>query len=60
LIKDSVNASKEIPLIVGAGIKNSKDIKIGIKLGAQGFLVASGVVKASSIKDSIINLLEGF
>jgi triosephosphate isomerase len=33
-------------LIVGAGVKNSNDIKIALKLGAKGVLLASGVMKA--------------
>lgn len=33
-------------LIVGAGIKNESDVRISRKLGAEGILVASGVVKS--------------
>ncbi|MGC8645328.1 MAG: triose-phosphate isomerase [Thermoplasmata archaeon] len=35
-----------IKLVVGAGIKNAKDVKISRRLGAEGVLVASGVVKS--------------
>ncbi len=34
-------------LIVGAGIKNENDVRISRKLGADGILVASGVVKST-------------
>ena len=46
VIADSVAAAQGIPLLVGAGINNVEDIEISLKLGAQGFLVASAVVKA--------------
>ena len=34
------------PVLIGAGIHSSEDIKIGLKLGAKGFLLATDVVKA--------------
>ena len=33
-------------LLVGAGVKNGEDVKIALKLGAKGVLLASGVTKA--------------
>ena len=47
-------------LLVGAGVKNSKDVKKSIELGAKGILVASGVVKAKNIQKAIEELLDGF
>ncbi len=35
-----------IELIVGAGVKNGRDVKISRELGAKGVLVASGIVKS--------------
>jgi triosephosphate isomerase len=40
-------------LLVGAGVKNGKDVEIAIKLGAKGVLLASGVTKAKNPKGSI-------
>lgn len=45
-IAESVSKSRGIPLLVGAGINSVDDVKIALKLGAQGFLVATAIVKA--------------
>jgi triosephosphate isomerase len=50
----------EIPAIIGAGIKNKNDVKIGVKLGARGILVSSHVVLAENPKEVLENLAEGF
>lgn len=46
IIKKVVGISMERQILVGAGIKTVEDIKISLKLGAIGVLVASGVVRA--------------
>jgi triosephosphate isomerase len=48
IIKDAVVAVKDfhIPLLCGAGIVSGDDVKRALELGAEGILVASGVVKA--------------
>lgn len=46
IIKKVVNISADRQILVGAGIKTVEDIRISLKLGAIGVLVASGVVKA--------------
>ncbi len=56
----SVNLSAKPMLLVGAGVKNDRDVKKAIELGAKGILVASGVVKAQNPREAIENLLEGF
>lgn len=48
VIEQSVSKAGNIPLIVGAGVKNTKDVEISVRLGAKGILVASGVVKAGT------------
>ncbi len=60
LISDSVKTAGNIELLVGAGIKNSNDVKKAVELGAKGILVASGVVKAKNIKNAIKDLIDGF
>lgn len=49
-----------IPLIIGAGIKSGEDIRIGLKLGAAGFAVASSVVKSTDPRQEILRLIEGY
>ena len=51
---------REIPLIVGAGVKNSMDVKISQDLGAKGVLVASGVTKADDPEAAVRDLCSGF
>lgn len=46
IIKKVVNISTDRQILVGAGIKTVEDIRVSLKLGAFGVLVASGVVKA--------------
>ncbi len=46
IIKKVVGISSERQILVGAGIKTLEDIKVSLKLGAIGVLVASGVVRA--------------
>lgn len=49
IISGSVDAVKsvapEVQVLCGAGVKNGNDIKIALKLGSIGVLLASGVVK---------------
>lgn len=64
IIKDSVNRVCKLggchSVLVGAGVKNNTDVKISMKLGAQGVLLASGITKAKNprkvLKDLIKNL----
>jgi triosephosphate isomerase len=50
VITDSLNqihkVSTEIPLLVGAGVSNAKDVELALALGATGVLLASAFVKA--------------
>lgn len=48
-----------IPVLCGAGIKDSRDVEIALKLGAAGFLIASHVVKAKEPKKVLKELLKG-
>ena len=57
IITGSVAAVDGVPLLVGAGIKNGTDVRIAMKLGAVGVLVASGVVKASNPGDVLRDFL---
>ena len=50
IIKNTVDAVKSVnpnvEVLTGAGIKNGDDVKMAIKLGTVGVLLASGVTKA--------------
>ena len=46
-------------LLVGAGVKNGEDVRIALKLGARGVLLASGVTKASDPKAVLMDLVSG-
>ena len=50
IVRDAVDAVRgvnpDVAVLCGAGIKNGKDVAKAAELGAQGILVASGVVKA--------------
>ena len=51
---DAVKAiDKNVKVLCGAGVKNGKDVAKSIELGADGVLLASGVVKAKD-KDKVI------
>ena len=60
VIKESVGNVKGKRLIVGAGVKTTKDVEIAAKFGSVGVLVASGVVKAKDPEKEIKGLAEGF
>lgn len=49
-----------IPVIVGAGVHSQKDVKISLKMGAKGILVATDVVLAKEPKKELEDLTEGF
>ncbi len=53
---EEVNKISKAKVLCGAGIKNGEDAKKAIELGADGILVASGVVKAKD-KEKIIKEL---
>lgn len=52
--------SKNIPLIVGAGVHSKEDVKKSLELGAVGIAVASDVMKAENPEEELRDLVEGF
>jgi triosephosphate isomerase (TIM) len=58
----AANIAKDagIPLIIGAGVKGAEDIRIGLKLGAAGFAIASSIVKSPDPKKELMELVEGY
>lgn len=63
IVSDTVKAVQEINdkvgVLCGAGVKNGKDVKKAIELGAQGVLLASGVVKAADPRAVLLDLVSG-
>ncbi len=56
---EAVKSVADIPVLVGAGIKSGEDVKRALELGAQGVLVASGIVKARNPYEALNDLVDG-
>jgi triosephosphate isomerase len=52
--------SSSTKLICGAGISEKIDVSIAARLGAEGILVASGIIRSSSWIEKIYELASGF
>ena len=50
---------EECVVLCGAGITNGEDVRAAIELGADGVLLASGVVKAKDPKKALLDLVSG-
>lgn len=50
--------NKHISVLCGAGIKTGDDVKSAIELGADGVLLASGVVKSKDPKAALLDLIK--
>lgn len=59
IVTKSVSLVGDIKLLVGAGVKNSQDVKKSIQLGASGVLLASGVTKANNPYEILTDLAKG-
>jgi triosephosphate isomerase len=59
VIQQSKRAVGRIPLLVGAGVKNGQDVRIALKLGAKGVLVASHVTNADNPAKVLRDLIAG-
>jgi len=59
LISDVVEMVGRGKVIVGAGIKNRKDVHISLDLGASGVLLASGVTKSMNPEEVLMDLAQG-
>ena len=49
--------NKDVKVLCGAGITTGDDMKAAMDLGADGVLLASGIVKAESPKDALLDLV---
>lgn len=57
LISESVEQIGQGKVLVGAGVKNGKDVRIATEKGAMGVLLASGVTKAENPVEVLIDLV---
>ena len=62
IISEAVELAKkhELPLVVGAGIKSSEDVRVGLSRGAVGFAVASAIVSSDDPKGELTELVKGY
>lgn len=60
VISEFTMTIKKVPVLVGAGIHSSKDVKIALELGAQGILVSSDVVLSENPEKELSALSKGF
>ena len=63
IVSDTVNAVRainpQVRVLCGAGVKDGKDVKTAVELGAHGVLLASGVTKASDLDAVLADLVSG-
>jgi len=60
VIKKISEFYKDIPILAGAGIKDEEDVKVTLKMGGKGILLASGIIKSSNPKEQLLKLISGF
>jgi len=63
IVENTVREVKRVDegsvVLCGAGITNSEDVRAAIELGADGVLLASGVVKAKDPRAALLDLVSG-
>lgn len=59
-IAESIAVSRDIPIIVGAGINCVEDVEVSLKLGAKGFLVATAICKADDPEKALREFVSVF
>ena len=61
VVEDTVNQihniNKDISVLCGAGISTGEDMKAALELGADGVLLASGIIKAENQKEALLDLV---
>jgi triosephosphate isomerase len=60
VIKKMIDNYPDLPVLVGAGVKSEEDIKVSLKLGAKGFLIASAIVTAQDPKAELLKLVGAY
>jgi triosephosphate isomerase len=60
VIKKIVQMYPKIPILVGAGIHSSDDVKVSVELGAKGILISSYIVKSKNPEEKLTELARCF
>jgi triosephosphate isomerase len=60
VITQTTRKIRNVPVLCGAGVKTTDDVKKAVQLGAKGILVASGVTNASNPELALTQLVRGF
>lgn len=60
IIQQVVQAVPQIPILVGAGVKDQNDVRVSLQLGAKGIALASAVILAEDQKAVLEDLAKGF
>jgi triosephosphate isomerase len=58
-VKEVKRVDEECVVLCGAGVTNGEDVRAAVELGADGVLLASGVVKAKDPRAALIDLASG-
>ncbi len=58
-VKKVKDVARDVKVLCGAGVKNGQDVATAIELGAEGVLLASGVVKAADQRAVLEDLVSG-
>lgn len=58
-VKEVKRVAENCLVLCGAGITNGEDVRAAIELGADGVLLASGVVKAKDPRAALVDLVSG-
>ena len=56
-VKEVKAINKNVKVLCGAGITTGEDMKAAMDLGADGVLLASGIIKEESPKDALLDLV---
>lgn len=48
-----------VAVLCGAGISGGEDVRVALKLGAKGVLIASSVVKAPDPRAAMLDIADG-
>lgn len=57
-VKEIKRVSPDVGVLCGAGVKTGEDVRVAAELGAEGVLLASGVVKARSPREALYELVK--
>lgn len=58
-VKEVKHVDEECVVLCGAGVTNGEDVRAAVELGADGVLLASGVVKAQDPRAALLDLVSG-